>query len=169
MLFIEQTLASRPSIRLITVPATPTGERQGHAMQPIFKNAIKRAVHKSSSRWTASTLLALTALMMVMGLMTQLAHGASHQVYTSESTYPGGQISVAVHDSPELQYSAYLPGLHLRRIVMTFDRKSGFHIGRIHVPATAPNLGYCTVRIITGGEEVYKSRFHCPRPISDKS
>ena len=107
--------------------------------------------------------------MMVMGLMTQLAHGASHQVYTSESAYPGGQISVAVHDAPDLQYSAYLPGLHLRRIVMTFDRKSGFHIGRIHVPATAPNLGYCTVRIITGGEEVYNIKIPLrPRPISDK-
>ncbi|MGK0357924.1 MAG: hypothetical protein ACI9U2_000207 [Bradymonadia bacterium] len=117
----------------------------------------------------AGTLLVVTVLML---LLTTVARAVAAPVVipgatwievvaeTPEEVAPGERFDVAVRiDAPQAlsaqtlsarSLSAYLPGLDLQRVPLTYDAQRALHVAQITLPWFAPVRGECTVRIVDG-------------------
>lgn len=104
----------------------------------------------------ASTLMLATVLAVGLGLFTRTAFSkpsiSAVSSWVSESASPGELIEVVVSGHNQIEFKAYLPGLTHTFVPLRFDESMGQHIGQITVPTTAPERGYCTLRIIGGAE-----------------
>ncbi len=105
----------------------------------------------------ASTFLVATVFTLVVAFCAQFAIGAvptaapqSHpvEILYSPSVAPGGLVSVAVESHNAEDIRVYLPGLSSVNTPLGYDAKTGYHLGDVPVPATAPNRGYCTLRVV---------------------
>ena len=105
----------------------------------------------------AGTLLVVTVLML---LLTTVARAVAAPAVTLDAPWneivaetpervaPGERFDVAVRMDAPRTLSAYLPGLDLVRIPLTYDAESALHTAQITVPWFAPVRGECTVRIV---------------------
>ncbi len=105
----------------------------------------------------ASTFLMATVFTLVVAFGARLAIGAvppegidSHpvEIVYSPSAVPGGVVKVAVESDQAQDIRVYLPGLSAGDITLGYDARTGYHLGDIPVPATAPAKGYCTLRVV---------------------
>lgn len=60
---------------------------------------------------------------------------------------PNSVIEIAVDAAPGGGLSVYLPGLDLTRVILRYDDSVGYYLGALHIPASAPSKGSCTVRV----------------------
>jgi len=104
----------------------------------------------------ASTLILVTLFAVGLGLVTRTAFAKpdapTTKSWVSESTSPGQSIDVVVAGEQGVLFKAYLPGLTHRLVPLEYDASIGQHTGQIKVPSTAPNHGYCTLRIVGGSD-----------------
>jgi len=100
----------------------------------------------------ASTLLFATLFAVALGMVTRVTFAKppspADEVSITASVSPGGLIEVAVPGRAKDRLAAYLPGLTQVRIPLVYDPDTRQHMGEIPVPETAPNRGYCTLRIV---------------------
>jgi len=105
----------------------------------------------------ASTFLMATVFTLVVAFGARLAIGAvptetleSHpaEIVYSTSAVPGGIVKVAVESDQAQNIRVYLPGLSTGDVALGYDPRTGYHLGDVHVPITAPTKGYCTLRVV---------------------
>lgn len=105
----------------------------------------------------ASTFLLATVFTLVVAFTARFAVGATidhselsqpAEILYSPSAQPGGQVHVAVEMARTADVRVYLPGLAPRPIALDYDADTGYHLGHVPVPETAPEKGYCTLRIV---------------------
>lgn len=105
----------------------------------------------------AGTLLVVTVLML---LLTTVARAVAAPAPTPVDTWdeivaeapeqvaPGQRFAVSVQVDAPVTLSAYLPGLDLQRVPLTYDAQRDLHVAELTLPWFAPARGECTVRII---------------------
>ena len=105
----------------------------------------------------ASTFMVATVFTLVVAGATRLAFGAvppppvesiQAEIVVSPIASPGGRVAVAVESSATEAISVYLPGLSATTTTLSYDAATGYHLGHLAVPATAPRRGHFTVRVV---------------------
>jgi hypothetical protein len=99
--------------------------------------------------WCLAALLVVTTL---RGAAATPVHNERPEVSVGGVAVPGAALDVSVRGPAEAALQVYLPGLAHRRVPLRFDPQVGRHVGAIHIPADAPERGFCTLRVVGDGE-----------------
>lgn len=109
--------------------------------------AALRAAHAAAA--PASTLLIATILTLLIALCARVAAAdVPSSIVVSQHAMPGGLIEVAVEANVGEDIAVWLPGLVHERVPLEHDARSGYYLGAIAVPGSAPDKGWCTVRVV---------------------
>ena len=102
----------------------------------------------------AGTLLVITVLLVVATSFARARAATPPPTWTSivahtpEQVTPGQRFDVTVQVDSSRSLAAYLPGLDLARVPLTYDADLEAHVAQITLPWFAPPRGECTLRII---------------------